>query len=848
MASKLFYSPQNVLFSSRSLPAGASAMYFFYTGTTTLAPIYSDIGLITPLLNPVTADGLGRLPNIYVDDTITYRIRAVDSNGVPMGTDTDPYVPGTATFTGPAGPTGATGAAGATGATGAKGDKGDTGAAGSSSNYLSGITAPSANDGAAGDIWDDTAAKVIYGPKTGGSWGIGRKYSTTVAASKITYHDFVTGLLPSWLTITRAQGSTDAFYDDAPGRAYSTVAANQPVFWRGGLWRGGSSKNWFLNSTAPVTQTITLAAGSYAMYGNGTGTMTSAAGTAVGTGFGALALSNRSYQIFTITTGGTVTITVAGSVNWAMVANDAATATKATLGPLIVTAGSAVVRNADVATVGGTALTALQSSAATIVIETSNIEVGANGTDSIILSQNNNAQISYANGTVLLWNGGGYFTNGSYGDAKPLATTRTRWGVAFSAAGITWGAGTRVPTVTTADTWPSPTSAYLGGDSTTTPSTALNGVIHRAGFTTTRLSDADLYAEYSTFVLDDAATKTPVYSAAKRALLAGTAGDIVVLFWGTSHFAGTTPATNTKATSFPMLWANVLAASGVPTASDANYGNGSQALTAGISTYDSTVTFSAGLTYWGNCIGGGAIRLTASGHRIDKAVPRITDGIRVRVKRSLTGTPSLTIGLTGGGSTTTFTLANNDLIQTFTITVPRLANNSFRMAWASGDLTIIGWEPTDSLVPVVQVINGGMPSQTSVNLNQSDVLASVAATGAAMIVYGASTNDWATAVGIATSRAAQISNITFGQTVGDVVVLTDPPSATSVAAYSVQAGYNDALVGAANGLGAPVIDLFGSMKGLYSAWNANGYYTDTIHLNYTWGYPMVSALIAASVL
>jgi len=103
MAAKLFYSPQNVLFSSRSLPAGAASVYFFVTGTTTLAPIYSDSGLTTPLLNPVSADGLGRLPNIYLDDTLTYRVRAVDSNGVPMGLDTDPYIPGAA---GPPGPTG----------------------------------------------------------------------------------------------------------------------------------------------------------------------------------------------------------------------------------------------------------------------------------------------------------------------------------------------------------------------------------------------------------------------------------------------------------------------------------------------------------------------------------------------------------------------------------------------------------------------------------------------------------------------------------------------------------------------------------------------------------------------
>lgn len=95
MSAQLFYSPQNVLFTSRGLPAGAASVYFFYTGTTSKAPIYSDAGLTTPLTNPVPADGLGKLPNIYMDSATIYRVRAVDSNGVPMGLDTDPYIPGT---------------------------------------------------------------------------------------------------------------------------------------------------------------------------------------------------------------------------------------------------------------------------------------------------------------------------------------------------------------------------------------------------------------------------------------------------------------------------------------------------------------------------------------------------------------------------------------------------------------------------------------------------------------------------------------------------------------------------------------------------------------------------------
>lgn len=51
-----------------------AAWYFYLTGTTTLAPVYADSGLTTPLTNPVVADSAGRMPNMYGDPTVTYRL------------------------------------------------------------------------------------------------------------------------------------------------------------------------------------------------------------------------------------------------------------------------------------------------------------------------------------------------------------------------------------------------------------------------------------------------------------------------------------------------------------------------------------------------------------------------------------------------------------------------------------------------------------------------------------------------------------------------------------------------------------------------------------------------------
>jgi hypothetical protein len=72
-----------------------------------------------------------------------------------------------------------------------------------------------------------------------------------------------------------------------------------------------------LNSDAPVTQTTgSLATGTYVLFGNGSGTLTGAAGTATGSGFGTISTLQGNFQTITITGAGTVTITKSGTVNW----------------------------------------------------------------------------------------------------------------------------------------------------------------------------------------------------------------------------------------------------------------------------------------------------------------------------------------------------------------------------------------------------------------------------------------------------------------------------------------------------------------------------------------------------
>jgi hypothetical protein len=58
--------------------------------------VYADGGLTTPLPNPVPADALGQLPDIYMPDDVIFRVRIVDRKGLALGSDIDPYYPGQA--------------------------------------------------------------------------------------------------------------------------------------------------------------------------------------------------------------------------------------------------------------------------------------------------------------------------------------------------------------------------------------------------------------------------------------------------------------------------------------------------------------------------------------------------------------------------------------------------------------------------------------------------------------------------------------------------------------------------------------------------------------------------------
>lgn len=147
------------------------------------------------------------------------------------------------------------------------------------------------------------------------------------------------------IATTRASQKTCPWSDElkainAPCTAFVQVpGGGQMTLY--GSFRAGT--NLFLNSAAPVTQDITVTTGSVVVYPRrGSGyTVTTAANTAVGSGFGAVSIGSQ--QVLTITTGGTITVTITGTpVNARVQVEQASYATT-----YIPTAGATVTHNAD---------------------------------------------------------------------------------------------------------------------------------------------------------------------------------------------------------------------------------------------------------------------------------------------------------------------------------------------------------------------------------------------------------------------------------------------------------------------------------------------------------------------
>lgn len=90
MAHQLFHLPRSTAISSNLTLIAGAKVGFFLTTTSTPTNSYQDSALTTPHTNPVVADSAGRLPAIYLDPSIQYRITFTDSDDVEIYPAVDP--------------------------------------------------------------------------------------------------------------------------------------------------------------------------------------------------------------------------------------------------------------------------------------------------------------------------------------------------------------------------------------------------------------------------------------------------------------------------------------------------------------------------------------------------------------------------------------------------------------------------------------------------------------------------------------------------------------------------------------------------------------------------------------
>lgn len=76
---------------SSGKPVSGAQLFVYLTGTTTKTPSYASSSMLVQNTNPVVADSGGLFPPIFLDPTLTYRLRLTDANGAVLAPDADPF-------------------------------------------------------------------------------------------------------------------------------------------------------------------------------------------------------------------------------------------------------------------------------------------------------------------------------------------------------------------------------------------------------------------------------------------------------------------------------------------------------------------------------------------------------------------------------------------------------------------------------------------------------------------------------------------------------------------------------------------------------------------------------------
>jgi hypothetical protein len=537
-----------------------------------------------------------------------------------------------ANLKGPTGATGATGATGPTGATGATGATGPAGADGHATSTIDGYGSPPSSIGVTGDYYRDLKAGVRYGPKTAAGWpATGEPYtlaSSSIPSTRVRRDLRIAGaVFPTdhW-TFTRGSTSTDLLETDPYTYAYSSFANDVPVIRVGkGLLSYMRAQQYLSNPTAPATHTtagnVAVGTAILLVWGPVGASVTVAAGTAVGSGFATANCNGTGAAkiVLTITTAGTIAVTVSGSVTYFNLQQNPSSPTATEAVPFIATTG---IREPDKAVATSTMIALLNTTAGYMLMGVSNV-TGRSYARSPCFWGLNNVTAGYAASDTQ-------FTVYDPANQTSLTTIGSDTFSAGATIGRTWdatstmdfGGGNRVESSHPYryNNGAAVTAATLGHPSTTNTSGAnqLNGIVGWYEIDTGgRITAEALYEKYTSMpspALDTllknyvGSTQFPHVLSQERLLQAGVIDHVPYGVAGPSHEGGVATGTNIRAVAWMTQMVADLESQGYAVTDDAIVSQNSSVYSAGTNAYDPRDTYTGtaptlgGVTFGGEYI------------------------------------------------------------------------------------------------------------------------------------------------------------------------------------------------------------------------------------------------------
>jgi hypothetical protein len=324
----------------------------------------------------------------------------------------------------------------------------------------------------------------------------------------------------------------------------------------------------------------------------------------------------------------------------------------------------------------------------------------------------------------------------------------------------------------------------------------------------------------------------------------------------------------------PALLAARLAERGIPASSN-KFGLYSTA--AATNTLDPRLVFTGTVAGWTDLPGGKTMRITTNAGSVTYT-PHFNGAFQWDVcdvywyKNSVAGGSGgdfdITVDAggtnfstpTSGGSVATQTISTlgtlNQGVNKTTVTAASLGTHTISATRndASNNVEIIGFEPRNSAIGTVLVRDFGFSGYTSTNYNAATINAGLlnANFASSLTTCSLGINDWANSIVLATyasNIATILANIASNGS-PSILLMTPPPSATSVSTEAVQQTYVDALI-TAGSTTKVIADLWrryvarGGQAAL--ATTVGGYYNDTLHPN-AWGNSDISQFLAETIL